>query len=88
MIGRPCKPDADFERLWRALLPGTPFPACGMPAAGERGEQATGSCRDDAAGEQQRPAQSQAAKPIDWSRISPVLVRAVGWLRVSFNFSQ
>jgi hypothetical protein len=30
MAGRPCKPDADFERLWRMLLPGTPFPACGV----------------------------------------------------------
>jgi len=29
MVGRPCKPDADFERLWRFLLPGTRFPACG-----------------------------------------------------------
>jgi hypothetical protein len=31
MVGRPCKPDADFERLWRFLLPGTRFPACGVP---------------------------------------------------------
>jgi hypothetical protein len=31
MADRPCKPDADFKRLWRAMLPGTPFPACGMP---------------------------------------------------------
>jgi len=31
MTGRPCKPDADFKRLWQRLLPGTPFPACGMP---------------------------------------------------------
>jgi hypothetical protein len=29
VAGRPCKPDADFERLWRFLLPGTRFPACG-----------------------------------------------------------
>jgi hypothetical protein len=29
MVGRPCKPDADFQRLWRFLLPGTGFPACG-----------------------------------------------------------
>jgi hypothetical protein len=30
MAGRPCKPDADFVRLWRVLMPGTPFPACGI----------------------------------------------------------
>jgi hypothetical protein len=29
MADRTCKPDADFKRLWRTLLPGTPFPACG-----------------------------------------------------------
>ena len=64
MIGRPCRPDADFERLWRTLMPGTPFPACGMPnnlAAGERTEPETALRRDDAptaAGERQRQAQS------------------------------
>jgi hypothetical protein len=31
MAGRPCRPDADFERLWRLLLPGTRFPVCGTP---------------------------------------------------------
>jgi hypothetical protein len=31
MADRPCKPDADLKRLWRMLLPGTPFPACGVP---------------------------------------------------------
>ena len=29
MTGRPCRPDSDLKRLWRALL-GTPFPACGI----------------------------------------------------------
>jgi hypothetical protein len=29
MADRTCKPDADFKLLWRTLLPGTPFPACG-----------------------------------------------------------
>jgi hypothetical protein len=29
MAERTCKPDADFKRLWRTLLTGTPFPACG-----------------------------------------------------------
>jgi len=35
MAGRPCRPDADFERLWRLLLPGTPFPACGTPESSD-----------------------------------------------------
>lgn len=46
MASRPCKPDADLKRLWRTLLPGTPFPACGSPeddaepAAGDATEPA------------------------------------------------
>jgi hypothetical protein len=35
MAGRPCRPDADFRRLWRTLLPGTPFPACGVADGSE-----------------------------------------------------
>ena len=35
MVGRPCKPDADFERLWRLMLPGTRFPACGTPESSD-----------------------------------------------------
>jgi|HubBroStandDraft_4_1064222.scaffolds.fasta_scaffold1070915_2 hypothetical protein len=35
MANRPCKPDADFKRLWRLLMPNTPFPACGTPEAGD-----------------------------------------------------
>jgi hypothetical protein len=31
MTGRPCKPDSDLRGLWRLLLPGTAFPACGVP---------------------------------------------------------
>jgi hypothetical protein len=31
MSGRPCNPDSDLKRLWRVLLPGTPFPRCGTP---------------------------------------------------------
>ena len=31
MTGRPCKPGSDLHGLWRLLLPGTPFPACGGP---------------------------------------------------------
>jgi hypothetical protein len=30
MSGRPCKPGSDLHGLWRLLLPGTPFPACGV----------------------------------------------------------
>jgi hypothetical protein len=30
MIGRPCRPDADFRRLWRTLMPDMPLPACGV----------------------------------------------------------
>jgi hypothetical protein len=29
MTGRPCKPGSDLDGLWRLLLPGTAFPACG-----------------------------------------------------------
>src|SRR5579863_5238366 len=31
MAERPCIPGEDLKGLWRALLPGTPFPACGVP---------------------------------------------------------
>jgi len=30
MTGRPCKPGSDLHGLWRLLLPGTAFPACGV----------------------------------------------------------
>jgi hypothetical protein len=43
MAGRPCRPDADFKRLWRFLLPDTAFPACGSseqsPAAPDDDEK-------------------------------------------------
>jgi hypothetical protein len=32
MAGRPCNPNDDLMRLWQSLLPGTPFPQCGIPA--------------------------------------------------------
>jgi hypothetical protein len=35
MAGRPCRPDADFKRLWQLLLPGTQFPACGVPESAD-----------------------------------------------------
>jgi hypothetical protein len=31
MAGRPCNPNSDLKRLWQTLLPGTPFPQCGVP---------------------------------------------------------
>ncbi|MGA8615816.1 MAG: hypothetical protein WB760_29865 [Xanthobacteraceae bacterium] len=31
MAGRPCNPGSDLKRLWQTLLPGTPFPQCGVP---------------------------------------------------------
>jgi hypothetical protein len=48
MISRPCNPNADLKRLWQVLLPGTPFPGCGVPensdaAARESVEPATGA---------------------------------------------
>jgi hypothetical protein len=30
MTGRPCKPGSDLHGLWRLLLPGIAFPACGV----------------------------------------------------------
>jgi hypothetical protein len=30
MTGRPCRPGSDLRGLWRLLLPGTAFPACGV----------------------------------------------------------
>ena len=30
MTGRPCNPGSDLHGLWRLLLPGTAFPACGV----------------------------------------------------------
>jgi hypothetical protein len=35
MASRPCKPDADLKRIWRTILPDTPFPACGAPPQSE-----------------------------------------------------
>jgi hypothetical protein len=31
MTARPCKPGSDLHGLWRLLLRGTAFPACGVP---------------------------------------------------------
>jgi hypothetical protein len=43
MTGRPCRPGEDLKGLWRALLPGTPFPACGVPTDAADGDAAGGS---------------------------------------------
>jgi hypothetical protein len=60
MTGRRCKPDADLKRMWRLLLPGTPFPACGVPEETDASERVASAenARDDKApadaGEPQR----------------------------------
>jgi hypothetical protein len=62
MTGRPCKPGSDLHGLWRLLLPGTPFPACGVAEdstadSSERVALAENSRDDEApadAGEPQR----------------------------------
>jgi hypothetical protein len=35
MTGRPCKPGSDLHGLWRLLLSGTAFPACGVAEEAE-----------------------------------------------------
>ncbi len=30
MPNRLCKPDADLKRIWHVIMPGTPFPECGV----------------------------------------------------------
>src|SRR5579883_630327 len=35
VTGRPCKPDDDMKRIWKLLLPDTPFPACGVSEGSE-----------------------------------------------------
>jgi hypothetical protein len=58
MSGRPCKPGSDLHGLWRLLLPGTAFPACGVAEEGDKSEQVAlaENVRDDKAdaGEPQR----------------------------------
>jgi hypothetical protein len=60
MTGRPCRPDADLKRMWRLLLPGTAFPACGVPDEADTSERVAlveSSCDDKAhadAGQPQR----------------------------------
>jgi hypothetical protein len=39
MSGRPCKPGSDLHGLWRLLLPGTAFPACGLAEEADKSEQ-------------------------------------------------
>ncbi len=60
MTGRPCKPGSDLQGLWRLLLPGTAFPACGVPEEADKSEPVAvaENARDDKAdadaGEPQR----------------------------------
>jgi hypothetical protein len=59
MANRPCKPDADLKRLWRMLLPNTPFPACGVPenfdSAADRSENGSDDAEPNAADTGVRP---------------------------------
>jgi hypothetical protein len=62
MSGRPCKPGSDLHGLWRLLLPGTAFPACGVPEnsttdTSERIAPADNS-RDDKANAEQKQRRS------------------------------
>jgi hypothetical protein len=52
MIERPCKPGEDLKRLWRMLLPGMSFPACGLPLEFNQtpGDNAGSDTTDDNAG--------------------------------------
>jgi hypothetical protein len=58
MSGRPCKPGSDLHGLWRLLLPGTAFPACGVAEEAGKSEHVAlaENARDDKvdAGEPQR----------------------------------
>jgi hypothetical protein len=49
MADRPCKPGEDLKRLWRTLLPGTPFPTCGTPEESHdpAGDSAGAEAKDD-----------------------------------------
>jgi hypothetical protein len=43
MATRPCKPNTEMQWLWRALLPDTPFPGCGVPEAASTPTDANGA---------------------------------------------
>jgi hypothetical protein len=51
MTGRPCKPGSDLHGLWRLLLPGAAFPACGAPEETDAPERVASAenARDDKA---------------------------------------
>ena len=55
MSGRPCKPGSDLHGLWRLLLPGTAFPACGLAEEVDKSEQVALAeiARDDKADTEQ-----------------------------------
>ena len=51
MVERLCKPGEDLKRLWRTLLPGMPFPACGVPRDSDEiaGDAVESAAPDDTA---------------------------------------
>lgn len=53
MPSRPCRPSDDVKRLWRQLLPGTPFPACAdtESAEAEEDEQNSATTPENSGGE-------------------------------------
>jgi len=55
MAGRPCNPDSDLKRLWRTLLPGTPFPQCGVPAQANDAERAEAWPADEQPADEAKP---------------------------------
>jgi len=59
MADRPCNPGSDLKRLWRTLLPGTPFPQCGATDA------AGATHHDDDACAAKRTAEMKKPAPID-----------------------
>jgi len=60
MTGRPCRPGSDLRGLWRLLLPGTAFPACGVAE-----NSATGTSERTASAENPRDdkARADASEP-------------------------
>jgi hypothetical protein len=48
MADRPCKPDADFRKLWQTLMPGVAMPACGTGKADAKAPATPAPSVDDA----------------------------------------
>jgi hypothetical protein len=60
MVGRPCKPDPDVNRLWRTLLPDMPAPSCDM--ASDRSADPIEERRDRGPNQCERAEQSWLGK--------------------------